>query len=113
MFCIWFFYWGAITKYYGRENNDSKGTVCPRDVIIPKKIGGVEVRVIGTNAFLQNNLTSVTIPNSVTVIWQQAFMGNKLMTFAILEGVTTLGNHAFGTFDLENIEWNYVEETTE
>jgi hypothetical protein len=95
---------GTITKYYGRENNESKGTVCPRDVIIPKKIRGVEVKVIGTNAFLQNNLTSVTIPNSVTVIGQQAFMGNKLMTLAIPEGVTTLGNHAFG--------WNGITTLT-
>ena len=41
------------------------------------------------------NLTSVTIPNSVTNIDLYAFTATALTTIAIPEGVTTIGAHAF------------------
>lgn len=54
---------GTITKYNGTD------TV----VVIPSKINGVTVTTIGTDAFLGLNITSVTIPDSVTEIGANAF----------------------------------------
>lgn len=54
---------GTITKYNGTD------TV----VVIPSKINGVTVTTIGTDAFLGLNITSVTIPASVTEIGSNAF----------------------------------------
>lgn len=42
-------------------------------VVIPSKINGVTVTTIGTDAFLGLNITSVTIPASVTEIGSNAF----------------------------------------
>ena len=45
---------------------------------IPGNIAGKPVRVIGASAFRDGrNLTSITIPNTVTTLYEQAFMGNK------------------------------------
>ena len=54
---------GTITEYNGTD------TV----VVIPSKINGVTVTTIGTDAFLGLNITSVTIPGSVTEIGANAF----------------------------------------
>ena len=53
----------TITLYKGND----------KDVIIPSKINGKDVTVIGENAFEGNNLCSVKMPNSVTVIEKVAF----------------------------------------
>ncbi|PNQ53547.1 hypothetical protein C1141_20695, partial [Vibrio agarivorans] len=47
-------------------------------IIIPKVLDGVTVKEIGDWAFARNNLTSVTIPDSVTTIGKGAFNGNAL-----------------------------------
>lgn len=61
---------GTITKYNGTD------TV----VVIPSKINGVTVTTIGTDAFLGLNITSVTIPASVTEIGANAFAGCTNLT---------------------------------
>ena len=61
---------GTITKYIESD------TV----VVIPSKINGVTVTTIGTDAFLGLNITSVTIPASVTEIGSNAFAGCTNLT---------------------------------
>lgn len=61
---------GTITKYNGTD------TV----VVIPSKINGVTVTTIGTDAFWGLNITSVTIPASVTEIGSNAFAGCTNLT---------------------------------
>lgn len=61
---------GTITKYNGTD------TV----VVIPSKINGVTVTTIGTDAFFGLNITSVTIPDSVTEIGANAFAGCTNLT---------------------------------
>ena len=77
---------GAITDY---DDN------CEKNVIIPATIGGVAVTSIGDFAFKDNNLTSVTIPNSVTSIGVGAFSQNGLTGVTIGNSVTNIGQDAF------------------
>ena len=77
---------GAITDY---DNN------CEKNVIIPSQIGGIAVTSIGQDAFRENSLVSVTIPNSVTSIADYAFYNNNLTNVTIGTGVTSIGNAAF------------------
>ena len=53
------------------------------------------VTSIGARAFQDNQLTSVTIPNSVTSIGQYAFQNNELTSVTIPDSVTEIQNNAF------------------
>jgi hypothetical protein len=65
-------------------------------VIIPDTINGLPVTSIGNYAFEgQLNVTSVTIPDSVTSIGPRAFLGSGLTSLAIGNGVTNIGAGAF------------------
>ena len=48
---------------------------CPTELVIPATINGLSVTAIGVNAFRENNLTSVTIPDGVIIIGDGAFSG--------------------------------------
>ena len=61
---------GTITKYNGTD------TV----VVIPAEINGITVETIGKDAFGGHNITSVTIPASVTEIGSNAFAGCTNLT---------------------------------
>jgi len=78
----------TITKYKGKATA----------VIIPEKIQNLPVTEIGYNAFILNkNITSVNIPNGVTIIGQHAF-GNctSLTSVTIPNSVTSIENGVFG-----------------
>ena len=51
--------------------------------------------VIGEQAFYRNNLTEVVIPSSVRELRYRAFRANELLSVTIPEGVTTVGEQAF------------------
>jgi hypothetical protein len=67
-------------------------------VVIPATINGFPVISIGDYAFSDiYNLTSVTIPNSVTSIGDSAFYGCYYLTSVIIpNSVTSIGGSAFG-----------------
>ncbi len=68
---------GAITGYRGSET----------ELVIPEKINGTTVRVIGENAFKNNvGLKSITIPSCVTYIEEGAFEGCIGLTICCEEG---------------------------
>jgi len=72
-------------------------------VIIPSAIGGNLVTTIGYEAFSQNQLTSVTIPNSVTSISGEAFSSNQLTSVTISNSVTSIGMDAFQDNQLTSV----------
>jgi hypothetical protein len=67
-------------------------------VIIPNS-----VTVIGVFAFADNKLTSVTIPDSVTVIGRDAFSKNQLTSVTIPDSVTVIGGYAFSSNQLTSV----------
>ncbi|PAY21962.1 hypothetical protein CEY15_16115 [Dietzia natronolimnaea] len=69
------------------------------DVTIPASItvGGTEypVTTIGDLAFMNHQLTSVTLPSTLTTIGDSAFAHNVLTTVVVPPAVTTIGRLAF------------------
>ena len=75
-----------ITGYNGNEQN----------LVIPSEIDGVSVVAIGTRAFSEKNLISVTIPGSVTSIGESAFFWcRSLKNVTLSSGLKTIGKGAF------------------
>ena len=77
--------------YVGKVAYEMKGT-CPDEVVIKDGTLG-----IANQAFSScSNLTSVTIPETVTTIGNYAFSGcSKLASFSIPDSITTIGCRAF------------------
>lgn len=88
-------------KCYTYSLLDGKATItnydasCGLDVMIPTRIDGYEVTIIGSRAFISKGLTSVLIPNTVVTIESWAFRDNKLTQITIPSSVTTIGDGAF------------------
>jgi hypothetical protein len=76
-----------ITKYVGSQ----------KEVRIPPTIQKFKVTSIGNGTFRgSNNITSVTIPDSVTTIGNDAFYGcTGLVGVTLGNGITSIGSRAF------------------
>ena len=74
---------------------------CPTELVLPNVVGGYSVTSIGrgifstSGAFQAQQLTSVTIPDSVTTIGTGAFRDNQLTSVILGKRVTTIGTEAF------------------
>jgi hypothetical protein len=73
------------------------------DVVIPSRLQGKPVAVIGNEAFREKHLTNITIPKSVTSIGEYAFAENSLISITIPDSVTTIGDFAFGDNQLTSL----------
>ncbi|MCF7923626.1 MAG: leucine-rich repeat protein [Candidatus Izimaplasma sp.] len=82
-----------ITNYYGYK----------KDIQIPMWIENYPVTTIGVGAFYFNDLTSVTIPDSIKTIGEFSFAGNSLTSFTIPDGVIVIDEAAFYSNNLTNI----------
>ena len=63
----------------------------------------IDTTKIGEDAFAENNLTEVTIPNSVTTIGDSAFSINQLTSIEIPNSVTEIGEFAFFRNELTSV----------
>jgi uncharacterized protein YjdB len=86
---------GTITGYTGTGGS----------VTIPREINGIPVRAISDSAFLNRQLTSVTFanPSNITSIGHFAFMGNQLSSVTIPNGVTVLYWFVFADNQLQSV----------
>ena len=101
------------TDSYGQHRNDAEGDIeIPSTVICIIKPGYSQiyhVKSIGDHAFSYcKEVTSVSIPNSVTSIGKEAFYGyNKLASVTIPNSVTYIGELAFyGRLMEINVEYD-------
>lgn len=97
-----------IYGYYGDESGH---------VEIPETLNGYTVTEIGNSAFLGREITSVTIPDSVTVIGDFSFAHcPNLKEVQISENVTFINDGAFGDCDsltgiwVDPKNWDYSSD---
>ena len=83
----------TITGYVGSS----------KDVRIPPQIGKLPVTIIGKDAFKEKELTSVTIPDSVTHIGDRAFANNRLTEIIIPNNVTSIEREVFQNNNLTSL----------
>ena len=69
--------------------------VTEKDIVIPDNFNDEAVISIGQSAFFNNQLTSISIPNTVMSIGQWAFRQNRLTSVVIPNSVTEVGVGAF------------------
>jgi hypothetical protein len=98
---------GAYT-YHGSGGAGAVGITgcldaCPIDLVIPATLDGREVTWIGNSSFLNNALTSVSIPSSVASIGDYAFYGNSLAAVTIPSSVSWIGPSAFSNNALTSV----------
>ena len=83
--------------YYGQAAVYGIGEATDTDIVIAKYYDGLPVTTIGTSAFWNcTNVTSITLPETITEIRQEAFDScTALKSINLPEGLTVLGSSAF------------------
>jgi len=75
-----------VLGYTGKDKN----------IVIPSEVSGIPVRIIAKYAFMQNTLTGIEIPESVTNIGEAAFCYCMQLTNLVLSsGLVNIEPHAF------------------
>jgi hypothetical protein len=67
------------------------------EIIIPENLNGYQVKEIGTGAFYQNNnVTKITIPETVLLLEKEAFVGCQMVTeIQVPSSVNSIGRDCF------------------
>lgn len=72
-------------------------------VIIPKKINGVDVTIIGTNAFKNKQIKSISLPENIKHIGDNAFSHNNLTHLKLPNNLISIGKNAFGYNEIKDL----------
>ena len=68
---------------------------CPSDLVIPQTINGLQVAYIGEEAFIEENINTITLPDGILEIYDEAFAENDLTEVFVPNSVTSLSTNAF------------------
>ena len=72
------------------------GTASTSDIVIPADLNGLPVRAIGERAFQYANISSITIPDSITSIGDQAFYSSRGLTSVYITDIAAWCTIDFG-----------------
>jgi hypothetical protein len=113
-------FWASVRLYQGKTvdveiafmiavNDDTKITITKyigdaKNVVILESIDQKNVTSIGDEAFYDDQLTSVNIPNRITSIGYMAFADNQLTSINIPNKVTSIGDRAFASNQLISVD---------
>lgn len=86
---------GAILDY-----NESIGGT---DVIIPEKINGIDVTIIGTNSFKNKQIKNISLPKNIKHIGDNAFSHNNLTQLQLPNNLISIGKNAFGYNEIKDL----------
>jgi len=106
-----FLYTETLTEVFITGYTGSGGSVNIPGTINGKPVTSIEDTSIEEDAFYDNQLTSVTIPNSVTTIGNDAFCDNQLTSVTIPNSVKTIGSGAFRRNQLTSVTIGNSVET--
>lgn len=80
------------------------GSATETDIIIPAELNGIPVTAIGNNAFDYTSITSLSIPDSITLIGEDAFLNcSSLKSVTIGEGLSLISDNAFLGCSIESV----------
>ena len=85
------------------------------ELVIPSTIGNYNITTISDYAFMNYNLNSVIIPNTIISIGKYAFARNNLTSVIIPSSITSIGNNAFSNnLSLQNVTFmgNYFNPSS-
>jgi len=83
---------------------DVDNSKCTKNVTIPNKINGVEIKTIGDESFLGKELENVTILNGIKKIGNIAFSDNKLTSLTMPDSIEEIGDYAFESNLISNLK---------
>lgn len=86
---------GTILDY-----NESIGGT---NVIIPEKINGIDVTIIGTNAFKNKQIKNISFPKNIKHIGDNSFSHNNLTELQLPNNLISIGKNAFGYNEIKDL----------
>ena len=78
-------------------------TCSDKNVVIPSTINSKSVLGIATGAFMNKELTGITLPNTITFIGTAAFTNNQLTSLIVPNGVQKIYYGAFSVNNINNL----------
>lgn len=108
------FFTEVYTEGLEYEDTDGRLTVTGAgdydgdEIVIPSRIDGTPVTAVGESAFENcENITAITIPDTVTYIGSRAFAGTSIAYIAIPSSVSEIGGQIFsGCGNLTEVAYN-------
>lgn len=74
------------------------------DVVIPATIDGIKVVEIGNEAFMNKQLTGVSIPYGIEIIGDRAFRDNQIKILILPDSIKSIGYQSFRLNEIKSLK---------